>query len=101
MTVDNPWLRAQQPVLPPGPPLTQQVMAATGPAGPQPLVSAPPAGLPLAQISGSASLWVVGAHGGAGESTIAGLHGHWRGTGRTWPVLPGLAPCILVARTHA
>ncbi|ACL42505.1 conserved hypothetical protein (plasmid) [Pseudarthrobacter chlorophenolicus A6] len=37
-------------------------------------------------MAGSAALWVIGAHGGAGESRIADLL-HGRATGHCWPVL--------------
>lgn len=75
----------------------------TGPVHPQPHVSAPSEGLPVRRVTGTGSLWVIGAHGGAGESTIAALHEDWQPTGRTWPELPNSvpAPCVLVARTNA
>jgi hypothetical protein len=39
-------------------------------------------------MSGSAALWIIGAHGGAGESRIADLLGA-RATDHCWPVLQG------------
>lgn len=47
-------------------------------------------------MSGSAALWVVGAHGGAGESRIADLLGA-RATDHCWPVLQdGSEPRVLL-----
>jgi hypothetical protein len=39
-------------------------------------------------MTGSAALWIIGAHGGAGESRIADLLGA-RATGHCWPILQG------------
>src|SRR5690606_18284474 len=44
-------------------------------------------------------LWVVGTHGGAGETTVAELL-EGAGTQRRWP-REAHAPVLLVARTHA
>jgi hypothetical protein len=38
-------------------------------------------------MTGDAALWVVGSHGGAGESSIADLLDGARATGHCWPVL--------------
>lgn len=40
-------------------------------------------------MSGAAALWVVGSHGGAGESRIAELLHGARSTGHNWPILQG------------
>ena len=48
-------------------------------------------------MTGSASVWVTGVHGGAGESRIADIIDGARGTDRCWPVLPGSAtPRVLL-----
>ena len=48
-------------------------------------------------VSGSAALWVTGAHGGSGESRIADLIGGARVTGHCWPVLQdGSKPRVLL-----
>lgn len=51
-------------------------------------------------VSGSAALWVTGAHGGSGESRIADLIGGARVTGHCWPVLQdgGKPRVLLVCR---
>lgn len=47
-------------------------------------------------ISGSAALWIIGAHGGAGESRVANLLGA-RATDHCWPVLQdGSEPRVLL-----
>ncbi|MCU1515352.1 MAG: hypothetical protein JWQ75_73 [Pseudarthrobacter sp.] len=48
-------------------------------------------------MTGSAALWVTGAHGGSGESRIADLIGGARATGHCWPVLAdGSTPRVLL-----
>jgi len=58
--------------------------------------------LPVQAVDEAAALWVVGAHGGAGESSIAQLVDGWAAAGHAWPELPGgaAASCVLVARTN-
>ena len=90
-------------VAPPVPPV---VPPATGPAVPQTSVAAPAlgqGGLPVAMVRPTASLWVVGAHGGSGESCIAGLDPAWEAMRHAWPTPSDLSmrcPTALVARTH-
>jgi hypothetical protein len=49
-------------------------------------------------VSGSAALWVTGAHGGSGESRIADLLEGARVTDHCWPVLQdGSKPRVLLA----
>lgn len=69
---------------------------------PQPGVVSPPDGLPVQLTGARASLWLVGAHGGAGESTLAMLGPGWAAAEHAWPELSGdgVAPCVVVARTH-
>jgi hypothetical protein len=48
-------------------------------------------------MTGSAALWITGAHGGAGESRIADLLPGARSTGHYWPVLQdGTKPRVLL-----
>lgn len=48
-------------------------------------------------VSGSAMLWIVGSHGGAGESRTADLIGGARPTGHCWPVMQdGSKPRVLL-----
>ncbi|TDT74721.1 hypothetical protein DFO47_11280 [Arthrobacter sp. AG258] len=48
-------------------------------------------------MAGTARLWVVGTHGGAGESRIADLIESARSTDHRWPVLPsGAKPRVLL-----
>lgn len=73
----------------------------SGPSRPQPGVAAPTGALPIIRRQGPAALWVVGAHGGAGESSLADLDERWVASGHSWPVLRDLTPCqcVVVART--
>jgi hypothetical protein len=59
--------------------------------------------LPRRTIGWPAALWWVGAHGGAGESTLAQLFEGSRPAGHAWPVSESApASVIVVARTsHA
>lgn len=72
----------------------------TGPASPLPWLTADPA-LPVVATACVAELWVVGAHGGAGESTLAGLVDTWLAAGHAWPQRPEPVSCVLAARTSA
>lgn len=77
----------------------------TGPHLPQHGVLAPQRLLPVRQVDGreGAQLWVVGAHGGAGESTLAGLGQGWQAAGHCWTVPAAWGqrvPCLLTARTN-
>jgi len=53
----------------------------------------------------SVGVWLVGAHGGAGESTLEQLLAGSRAAGHAWPLMSdgalGLARVVVVARTHA
>jgi len=77
----------------------------TGPRTPQVGVPMPDLAdrLPLREVSGEAPLWLTGAHGGAGESTLAKLREGWRASGHAWPQHPGggNADVVLVARTSS
>jgi hypothetical protein len=44
----------------------------------------------------SGAVWVLGSHGGAGESTVAALSPTWQEAGHAWPAS---GPVLLVART--
>ena len=74
------------------------VPVVTGPAAPLPMLEADPV-LPVMPQTRTARLWVVGAHGGAGESTVAGLAADWLPSGHVWPDCPVPARCVLTART--
>lgn len=75
-----------------------------GPPSPQANVGFPTlaAGLPVHTITEPATLWFVGAHGGAGETTLSQLDDGWQASGHVWPVAPVpelWCPTVLVART--
>lgn len=77
-----------------------EVPAFTGPASPVLWLSAEPA-LPVVATPCLADLWIVGAHGGAGESTVADLVDTWQAAGHAWPQRPQPVSCVLTARTSA
>lgn len=78
-------------------------VATTGPLHPQRGVPAPDLvdQLPIRRMDRTAGLWVVGAHGGAGESTIAELDDAWVAASHAWPAVApgGSTRVIIVART--
>jgi hypothetical protein len=63
----NPWFEEN------GPPEEEAEVAHHGAQVPQPGAIESSGGLPLGTHHHSAGLWIVGAHGGAGETTIAAL----------------------------
>src|SRR5690606_472365 len=90
MNESNPWVAASMRNALPDAPLPEQpgqrseptgapVLTAhppvTGAAGPQSAIDFPTAGaLPTHEARRVASLWAVGAHGGAGETSLASLN---------------------------
>lgn len=93
---DNPWLA---PVREPAP---EPVAPAPRPWAPGAAVEAV-AGLPVAAVEQEprGGMWVVGAHGGAGTTTLAALLGVGD-AGRCWPLGPsGSTRVVVVARTSA
>lgn len=76
----------------------------TGPPAPQGAgVPLPEQGLPVAmpQQGTSRAWWWLGAHGGAGASTLAGAVPGGRDAGGAWPVSTEAQPVVLVARSSA
>lgn len=82
----------------------------TGPTAPHPGLGNQLAGhaatAPSAELAAPSPaqprIWVIGVHGGAGESTIAELHPDFREAHHRWPAPAAPSPrCILVARTNA
>ncbi|WP_344193742.1 DUF6668 family protein [Kribbella karoonensis] len=75
-----------------------------GPSAPQHGVPAPAEDqrLPKFAIPAADTLWWVGVHGGAGETTMSVLLPGTRAANHRWPIPPPPVPTpvILVARTH-
>ncbi|WP_196842270.1 DUF6668 family protein [Arthrobacter sp. CAN_A1] len=103
MFVSNPWIASVHPTsskpdAAPTPAVT--IPPLTGAGAPQKGIPEPDAAdrLPRRYVSGSASLWIVGVHGGAGESTVTRLIDGSRSTQHTWPASenPGIPPCVLL-----
>lgn len=73
--------------------------------GPQAHVPAPDLvdALPVHPMPVTAGLWVVGVHGGAGESTLADLDPVYRAAGHVWPTHPdgtGVHVVLAARTTH-
>lgn len=47
----------------------------------------------------AAPLFIVGAHGGSGETSLASLHPSWQATGHQWPIVDGEAHVVVAARS--
>lgn len=101
----NPWLPPveEEPVSHTVRTVTAGVLA-TGPEHPQAGVRVPDQvdQLPVRPQGGAAALWIVGAHGGSSESTVASLSTGWRAAGHAWPQAAAgsvQVPVAVVART--
>lgn len=80
-------------------------MATPGPSRPQTRVPVPDHvdQLPIYQMPRAARLWIVGAHGGAGESTLSALSPDWEPACHGWPTADPSAPAhvLVVARSNS
>lgn len=108
MTNANPWLtgpeQAPKPESNVAPALSPRRQARSGPSSPQAGVPTPDTAdrLPQRSQAWPATVWWLGVHGGAGESTLAGLAAGSRPAQHSWPVAatPGTVNrVVLVART--
>lgn len=60
--------------------------------------------LPIIDYRSGADLWWVGAHGGAGETTLSALTPEWPGSGHAWPrtlARRGPVRVVVTARSSA
>lgn len=106
----NPFLSVPVRIdLPPPPaPAAAQV---SGPSRPHPGLPGPRRQLPVVPRAESASLWLLGVHGGAGETTLASLVHSWAPAGHAWPTPvptvaaswgpPAPTKVVLLARSNA
>ncbi|MER8069073.1 DUF6668 family protein [Streptomyces sp. NPDC094034] len=105
--VVNPWLRANPSGATNGKPGRTVQGTDTGLSGPREPqgsgVPRPERGLPVAHplLSRGQSWWWLGAHGGAGVSTLEEAVPGGRDAGRAWPVTTGFQAVVLVARSSA
>lgn len=101
--IRNPWLDEPEPAeLPDAAPV--EPIATTGPTVPQRGVPVPDHvdRLRVIERNLTPALWVVGAHGGAGESSLAALDSDWAAADHAWPLSPnGATHVVLTARTSA
>lgn len=108
MSDTNPWVTTahnEAPETQPEPLHATRRHVAARPTAPQPGVPVPDTAdrLPRTPQAGVATVWWVGVHGGAGESTLAALGGGSRAAGHAWPmpVVRGTYHrVVLVARTN-
>lgn len=102
MSEGNPWVSRPAVEPPAATPPSVAPSVATGPTAPQLGVAAPdPASrLPFRPVETWAPLWVVGAHGGAGESTLSALIPGAVSAEHHWPQRPaGVVRAVVVARS--
>jgi hypothetical protein len=87
----NPWVEdvMQAPVQPAPQEANPTPPPATGVTAPLPGVPEPDSTdrLPRRAVTGTAPLWIIGTHGGAGETRISELIASARTAGHAWPVL--------------
>ena len=103
----NPWITRIQQAPEAAEVVAVPTVAATGPLTPQAGVTAPDLvdQLPMRHHGAPARLWMVGVHGGAGESTLAALIPGSQAGGHAWPHLQANSyvdtRVVLVARSNA
>lgn len=73
----------------------------TGPQQPQKGIASPSAQLPVRECSETPALWIVGAHGGSGESSLAALDQDWLPANHSWPRQLGRTVVVLSCRSSA
>lgn len=96
--MENPWLRTPTPTLN-AEPLPIPTERDRDVWQPLPGISEPVSTLPVMEIDDeSSSVWFVGAHGGAGTSTMARLC-RGRDAGTSWPLAARSTRVIVVARS--
>ena len=98
MTTVNPWVKTR-PDPPKSSPQPNPARDSTGVAeAASPVVGS---GLPVTTTSRTAALWFVGAHGGAGESTLARFRPDWAEAQHRWITNhSGVTRCLLIARSN-
>lgn len=100
--MSNPWLTDR--TVAPARTSAEPVVVATGPTTPQHGITPPEHAdqLPVREQTVTPGLWVLGVHGGAGESTVAALDESWHDADHAWPITPDGATTqvLLVARSN-
>lgn len=105
--MQNPWITRVQQAPEAAEVTAVPLVPATGPLTPQAGVTAPDLvdQLPMRRHGAPARLWMVGVHGGAGESTLAALIPGSQAAGHAWPHLQAnsyvATRVVLVARSNA
>ncbi len=105
MPEENPWVRSVTAAAPDPAPVVPRTSGPVVVTAPQPGVTVPAAvdRLPRYQTASTATLWWLGVHGGAGETSLSRLAVGTQAAGHAWP-MPSMAGIpsrvVLVARTH-
>lgn len=83
----NPWLSQTLEPDAEGTSSDEVASVTPGPQLPQGSVPAPEMAdrLPVVEQTSTAPLWIVGAHGGSGETSLAAANPTWRAAGHCWP----------------
>ncbi|WP_323188865.1 DUF6668 family protein [Brachybacterium halotolerans] len=99
----NPWVTRDSDPEPEPTVVNDLATPASGPTSPQAGVTVPSEAtlLPTRERWSPAALWVLGTHGGAGESSLAALVPEWSPAEHEWPHHVGESPTrvLLTART--
>lgn len=105
----NPWVTDPEPDTAPETTLTAPMEEDTTPTGATGIIPGvhPPAwedqldGYAVEHARTGGSYWWMGAHGGAGETTMAAMDPNGEAAGHAWPLHPGGAHVVVVARETA
>lgn len=101
----NPWLTGPTEADDTPAPAVPEARELPRPTAPQPGVPTPDSAdrLPRREVGRAATVWWLGAHGGAGESVLSQLVEDSRAADHSWPVMRdgSTSEVVLVARTSA
>lgn len=105
MSETNPWVRSTGDAAPAPIAVASQAPGPVVVTAPQGGVPAPPPEkrLPQRPTTSTSTLWWLGVHGGAGETSLSRLAVGTQAAGHAWPMpnMPGIpSRVVLVARTH-
>jgi hypothetical protein len=85
--------------------VVEDVLTPTGPTTPTPGLNPPDTvdqlrGVRTNEVRANGKYWILGAHGGAGESTLAALDPNAKAAGHAWPVSSHIQDVVVIAREH-
>lgn len=99
----NPWLDSPRRSAEPSGPahMEKAPVTVTGPQQPQKGITPSNARLPVRERSETPALWIVGTHGGSGESSLAALDQTWLPADHSWPRQSSRTAVVLSCRSSA